>query len=154
MNIQPDFEELFRLLEEQGVDYMIVGGYAVAYHGHPRFTKDIDVFFDASDVNVDRLRKALIGFGFREQDLPPDAFTTPGNVMTFGVVPTRVDLINEIDGVSYGEARPNVVRGTYGGVEVKFIGFDDLIRNKKATRRTRDKGDVEELTDQDDVEDG
>jgi hypothetical protein len=74
--------------------------------------------------------------------------------MTFGVVPTRVDLINDIDGVTYGEARPNVVRGTYGGVEVKFIGFDDLIRNKKATQRTRDKGDVEELTGQDDSTDG
>ena len=154
MNIQPDFEELLRLLEEHGVDYMIVGGYAVAYHGHPRFTKDIDVFFDPSDDNVARLRKALIDFGFQEQDLPSEAFTTPGNIMTFGVAPTRVDLINDIDGVTFGEARPNIGRGTYGGVEVKFIGFDDLIRNKRSTKRARDKADVEELTEPGDDTDG
>ncbi len=108
MNIHPDFEELLRLLEEHGVEYMIVGGYAVAYHGHPRFTKDIDVFFQLSEDNVGRLRQALIAFGFREEDLPLEAFTTVGNVLTFGVVPTRVDLINEIDGVTYEEARPTL----------------------------------------------
>ena len=146
MNIHPDFEELLRLLEGHGVEYMIVGGYAVAYHGHPRFTKDIDVFFQMSEDNAGRLRQALIAFGFREEDLPLEAFMTVGNVLTFGVVPTRVDLVNEIDGVTYEQARPNVVRGNYGGVEVTFIGFDDLVRNKKATPRTRDKGDIEELT--------
>jgi len=148
MNIHPDFEELLRLLEEHRVDYMIVGGYAVAYHGHPRFTKDIDLFFDPTDENVGRLRETLIAFGFQEQDLPLEAFTTKGNVLTFGVVPTRVDLINDIDGVTYEEARPNVVRGTYGGVEATFIGCADLIRNKQATPRAKDKADVEELTQQ------
>jgi hypothetical protein len=154
MSIHPDFEDLLRLLEEYDVEYMIVGGYAVAYHGHPRFTKDIDVFFQRSADNAGRLRQALIAFGFQEEDLPLEAFTTVGNVLTFGVVPTRVDLINEIDGVTYEEARPNVVRGTYGGVEVAFIGFDDLIRNKKATPRAKDKGDVEELTQPEDAADG
>jgi hypothetical protein len=153
MNIHPDFEELLRLLEEHAVEYMIVGGYAVAYHGYPRFTKDIDVFFQMSENNVGRLRHALIAFGFREEDLPLEAFMTVGNILTFGVVPTRVDLINEIDGLTYEEARSNVVRGNYGGVEVTFIGFDDLIRNKKATPRIRDKGDIEELTQQEDAAD-
>jgi hypothetical protein len=146
MNIHPDFEELLRLLEEQDVEYMVVGGYAVAYHGYPRFTKDIDVFFEMTETNALRLRRALVAFGFREEDVPLDAFTTRGNVLTFGVVPTRVDLINDIDGVTYEEASPNVVRGTYGDVEVTFIGFDDLVRNKQATPRAKDKGDVEELT--------
>ena len=154
MNTHPDFEELLRSLEENGVEYMIVGGYAVAYYGHPRFTKDIDVFFDSTEDNVSRLRQALIAFGFREQDLLPEAFTTKGNVLTFGVVPTRVDLVNDIDGVTYEEARPNVVRGTYGGVEVTFIGLADLVKNKRATPRTQDKADVEELTQQRDVTDG
>ncbi len=150
MNILPDFEELFRLLEDHHVDYMIVGGYAVAYHGYPRFTKDIDVFFRLTGENAERLRLALTAFGFRDEELPLDAFMTPGNVLTFGVVPVRVDLLNEIDGISYEEARPNAVRASYGGVEVTFIGLDDLIRNKKATPRARDKGDVEELTQQED----
>lgn len=145
MNTHPDFEELLRLLEEHRVEYMVVGGYAVAFHGYPRFTKDIDVFFQSDDENVRLLRQALMAFGFREDDLPREAFTTPGNVLTFGVVPTRIDLINSIDGVTYEEARRNVVRGAYGEVEVTFIGFDDLIKNKKSTPRAKDKGDVEEL---------
>ena len=148
MNIHPDFEELLRLLAENGVDYMIVGGYAVAFHGYPRFTKDIDLFFETSAENIQLLRNALLDFGFQENDLPTESFTTKGNVITFGVAPTRVDLVNEIDGVSYDQARRNVVEGIYGGVAVKFIGFDDLIRNKRATPRARDKGDVEELTGQ------
>ena len=146
MNIHPDFEELLRLLEEHDVDYMIVGGYAVAYHGYPRFTKDLDVFFDASDENVGRLREALMAFAFRGEDVPPNAFTTKGNILTFGTAPTRVDLINEIDGVTFEDAKPNVVRGTYGEVEVAFIGREDLVKNKQATPRAKDKGDVEELT--------
>lgn len=145
MNTHPDFEELLRLLEEHRVEYMVVGGYAVAFHGYPRFTKDIDVFFQSDDENVRLLRQALMAFGFREDDLPREAFTTPGNVLTFGVVPTRIDLINSIDGVTYEEARRNVVRGAYGEVEVTFIGFEDLIKNKKSTPRAKDKGDVEEL---------
>lgn len=145
MNIHPDFEELLRLLEEHGIEYMIVGGYAVAYHGYPRFTKDIDLFFRLTRENALRLRQVLVAFGFREEDLPLEAFMTSGNVLTFGIAPTRVDLINEIDGVTYDEARPNVVRGKYGGVEVTFIGLADLVKNKKATPRAKDKGDVEEL---------
>ena len=153
MNIHPDFEELLKLLEKHDVEYMIVGGYAVAYHGHPRFTKDIDLFFEVNGDNAARLRQALIGFGFPEKDLPLEAFTRIGNVLTFGVTPTRVDLINEIDGVTYEEARPNMVRGAYGNTAVNFIGFDDLVRNKKATPRAKDKGDVEELTQQEDAAD-
>jgi hypothetical protein len=145
MNIHPDFEELLRLLEEREIEYMIVGGYAVAYHGHPRFTKDIDLFFRLTEANVLRLRQALVAFGFREEDLPLDAFTTVGNVLTFGTVPARVDLLNQIDGVTYDEACPNVVRGKYGDVDVTFIGLTDLVKNKKATPRAKDKGDVEEL---------
>jgi hypothetical protein len=86
---------------------------------------------------------------FREEDLPLEAFMTAGNVLTFGVVPTRIDLMNKIDGVQYDEARPNVVRGKYGDVEVSFISLSDLLRNKKATPRAKDKGDVEELTQHD-----
>ena len=118
MNTHPDFEELLRLLEEHRVEYMVVGGYAVAFHGYPRFTKDIDVFFQSDDENVRLLRQALMAFGFREEDLPREAFTTPGNVLTFGVVPTRIDLINSIDGVTVEEGGRHVVRGAYGELEV------------------------------------
>ena len=145
MNIHPDFEELLRLLEENGIEYMIVGGYAVAYHGYPRFTKDIDLFFHLTSDNALRLRQALVKFGFREEDLPLDGFTTSGNVLTFGIAPVRVDMLNEIDGVTFDDAWPNAVRGRYGNVDVTFIGLADLVKNKKATPRMKDKGDVEEL---------
>ena len=146
MSIQPDFEEFLRLLEKHKVDYMIVGGYAVAFHGFPRFTKDMDVFFDASPGNIDKLRHVLVAFGFGEQDLPAEVFAQKGNVLAFGVIPVRIDLLNDIDGVSYADAKRNAVRGKYGRVEVSFIGREELVRNKRATPRARDKADVEELT--------
>jgi len=110
MNIHPDFEELLRLLEEHHVEYMIVGGYAVAYHGYPRFTKDIDIFFNISRENASRIQQAFIAFGFKDNEVPVQAFTTLGNVLTFGVIPSRVDLINQIDAVSYEDARKRAVR--------------------------------------------
>ncbi|MEI6055086.1 MAG: nucleotidyltransferase [Lentisphaerota bacterium] len=145
MNIQEDFKELLKLLEKHSVDYLIVGGYAVAFHGYPRFTKDIDIFFGSSDVNVQKIIKALIEFGFNEKDLNKELFTTKGNVLTFGVEPIRVDFINEIDGVIFEEAIPNKVRGKYGNITVSFLGKEDLIKNKLSTKRLRDKADVEEL---------
>ena len=145
MNIQPDFEELLRLFGENEVDYMIVGGYAVAFHGYPRFTKDLDIFFDSSPANILRLRRALVDFGFEEQDLPEDVFSTPGNVIVFGVPPVRVDLVSRIDGVTFGDARPNVVRGKYGCAAACFIGRADLLKNKRSTKRSSDKVDADKL---------
>lgn len=146
MNIQSDFEEFLQLLEDHKVDYMIVGGYAVAFHGHPRFTKDIDIFFDVSPPNPQRIRHVLIAFGFSEDSIPIDALQTPGNVLVIGVPPVRIDLVNQIDGVSFEDARSNTVRGRYGKAEVTFIGLKDLICNKSSTNRAKDKADVEELS--------
>ena len=146
MNIQPDFEDFLRLLEGHQVDYMIIGGYAVAFHGFPRFTKDIDIFFDASTANAERLRQALVEFGFREENIPRESLENLENVVVIGIAPVRIDLINRIDGVTYAEARPNVARGRYGGVEVNFIGRQDLLHNKRSTSRAKDKADVEELS--------
>lgn len=146
MCIQPDFEELLRLLEKNGVEYLIVGGYAVALHGYPRYTKDIDLFFNPEVENIDRIIGTLTGFGFPSEKLSRELFSTPGNIVTFGVAPVRVDFLNEIDGVSFRDAWPNRVRRAYGIVTANFIGFDDLIRNKSSTGRSRDKLDLEELT--------
>jgi hypothetical protein len=128
---------------------MIMEGYAVAFHGYPSFTKDIDIFFDCSVENVFRLRAALVAFGIEESDLLEEAFATKSNILTFGVAPSRVDLVNDIDGVPYAEARPNTVRGHYGAVEVSFIGLADLVRNKQSTTGAQDKADLQELTRQD-----
>ena len=145
MNTQPDFEDFLRLLDVHRVDYMIVGDYAVAYHGFPRFTKDIDVFFcDASD-NLVRLQAALVDFGFQPAMVPIETLGKPDAVLAIGIEPVRIDLLNRIDGVTFNDARANVVRGRYGNVEVTFIGKEDLLRSKPASGTHRDLGDVVEL---------
>ena len=146
MNIQRDFEELLQLLEEQKVEYLIVGGYAVAFHGYPRFTKDIDIFYNPSLENIQNLQNALIQFGFTAQELPIGLFESKENVITFGIDPVRVDIISEIDGVDFSEAWGKKVRGNYGKVEVNFISRIDLIKNKKSTSRLQDKADAEKLS--------
>jgi hypothetical protein len=145
MNVQPDFEELLRLLEDNQVDYLIVGGYAVAFHGHPRFTKDLDIFYSVSEANIENLFKALLGFGFTSKDLDSAVFAKPGNIITFGVEPLRVDFINQIDGVTFEQAKSGGIRGAYGAVSTRFIGREDLLKNKANTPRSRDKTDLEAL---------
>jgi hypothetical protein len=141
----PDFEELLQLLEENHVEYMIIGGYAVAYHGHPRFTKDLDIFYASSLENINRLRRTLLAFGFTPDDVPAELFAEQGSLVTFGIPPTRIDLLNEIDGVTFDQAKDGRIRRMYGDVEVCVIGRADLLNNKRSTPRTKDKADVEEL---------
>ncbi|MFW6168998.1 MAG: hypothetical protein ACODAD_00810 [Planctomycetota bacterium] len=146
MNIQRDFEDFLRLLESRDVDYMIVDGYAVAFHGYPRFTKDIDIFFDMSPINTRRLRQLIVEFGFTEESIPAEALETPGNILAIGVPPVRIDLLNEISGVPFAQAKGHTVRGRYGTVDVTFIGLGDLLRNKRSSSRAKDRADLEELT--------
>jgi len=145
MKPHSDFEEFLQLLEDQEVEYVIVGGYAVAFHGYPRFTKDLDVFFFNHPDNIQRLRKALLRFGFEENSITEEILSHHGNIITFGLEPMRIDLMNEIDGVDFKEASENVTRGHYGSTSVPFIGKEALLKNKKATPRLRDQSDAEEL---------
>lgn len=145
MITQQHFEELLKLLEENKVEYVIVGGYAVAFYGYPRFTKDIDIFFRNSEPNVKRIKKALISFGFTDKDLPDELFYEKGNIIQFGIEPLRVDIINEIDGVNIEDALKNAIRGNYGKVEINFIGINELIKNKESTGREQDIIDAKKL---------
>ena len=145
MITQQHFEELLKLLEENQVEYVVVGGYAVAFYGYPRFTKDIDIFFKSSELNVKRIKKALISFGFTDKDLPDDLFYEKGNIIQFGIEPLRVDIINEIDGVNIEDALINSTRGKYGKVEINFIGINELIKNKESTGREQDIIDAKKL---------
>jgi hypothetical protein len=145
MNIQPDFEELLLLLEEHHVEYLIVGGYAVAFHGLPRFTKDIDIFYSAAPKNIAKLKSALQAFGFGHGELSDELFTTAGNIITFGIEPVRVDIINEISGVTFAEAWKHREEGMYGKCKTKFIGRIELIKNKSSTVRLQDKADIDKL---------
>lgn len=145
MNTQPDFEEFLSQLQKHRVEYMLVGGYAVAFHGHPRFTKDLDIFYRNTPENALRLREALIDFGFSRDDVDRLALDKDGEITRFGVDPVMIDLINRIDGVSYEQAAPHTVAGRYGSTPAIFIGREHLLINKKATSRLQDKADAEEL---------
>lgn len=145
MNIQPDFEELLRLLEKHDVRYLIVGGYAVAFHGYPRFTKDIDIFYSNSTENVQAILKALKDFGFTDKELSAANFLEKGSIITFGIEPVRVDMINAITGVEFEEAWKNRVCGKYGKTEAQFIGMRELMINKSSTHHSQDLADYEKL---------
>jgi hypothetical protein len=124
----------------------VVGGYAVAFHGRPRFTKAIDVFIEPSSENAERLLLALADFGFGSLGLTINDFSSPGKIVQLGVAPNRIDLLTAIDGVAFSDAWPNRVPGRFGTALVDYIGMADLIRNKRASARPQDLLDAEDLS--------
>lgn len=145
MEVQQDFKELLVLFNEHKVEYVIVGGYALAFHGAPRYTGDIDILVKAKSANAERILTALDGFGFGDLDLGVADFERPGMVVQLGVAPVRVDIVTSITGVSWDEAYSNRVQGKYGDVPVGYLGRNEFIANKKAVGRQRDLADLEAL---------
>jgi len=145
MDPQPDFKELLELLNAHGVDYLIVGGYALAFHGAPRFTGDLDLFIKTSPENAGNVHSALKEFGFDSVGLTPEDFQRADHVIQLGVPPVRIDFVTSIDGVSWADAWSGRSQGAYGGVPVCFIGKQQMIANKKAAGRLKDLADVEAL---------
>jgi hypothetical protein len=118
----------------------------VAFHGRPRFTKDIDVFIEPTHENAERLLTALGDFGFGGLELAVEDFTSPGRIVQLGVAPNRIDLLTAIDGVTFDEAWAHRVPGHFGSETVDYIGLADLIRNKQASARPQDLLDVQDLS--------
>ena len=146
MTVARDFEEFFASLNKCSVRYLIVGGYAFAFHAHPRYTGDMDVFVEASEPNARRIISALEHFGFALPDLTWNDFTVAGRVVQLGQPPLRIDLLTAIDGVTFAEAWARRIPGRYGDQPVAFISRQDLIANKKASGRKQDLLDLESLT--------
>ena len=140
-----DFEELLALLNEQKVKYVIVGGYAVAFHGAPRYTGDIDILVKPDRQNAAHILKALKDFGFTSLKLTESDFEKPDIVIQFGVSPVRVDIITSISGVTWKKAFGGRKKGKYGDVRVSYLGRRELIKNKKVTGRAKDLADIEAL---------
>jgi len=140
-----DFSELLALLNEHGVEYLIVGGYATAFHGAPRFTGDLDLYVRPAPANAELLMSALSEFGFGNAGISESDFTKPDLVVQLGVPPVRVDILTSISGVGWEEAESGAVEGTYGNVPVRFLGRSQLIANKKSVGRLQDLADVEAL---------
>jgi hypothetical protein len=124
---------------------MIVGGYALAFHGAPRFTGDIDIFVKPDQQNAKQIIKALVEFGFSSLDLTIDDFKYPDKVIQLGLPPVRIDIITSISGVSWEEADATKVPGLYGDISVSFIGKKQFIVNKRAIGRKKDLADLEAL---------
>ncbi len=145
MEIQNDFKELLELFNDHKVDYLIVGGYALAFYGTPRYTGDIDMFVDPNSENATRILNALDEFGFGAIGLKSKDFELPGNVVQLGVPPVRVDIITSITGVSAESDLGGKVEGKYGDISVKYIGRDEFVLNKRTTGTKRDASDLEAL---------
>jgi hypothetical protein len=145
METQPDFRELLALFNAHHVEYLIVGGYALAFHGAPRFTGDLDIFVNPAAANAQRILTALEAFGFASVGLTLSDFERPDQVVQLGVPPVRIDLITSITGVSWDEAWAGRVTGRYGDIPVFYIGRAQFVTNKRATGRTKDVVDLEVL---------
>jgi hypothetical protein len=143
--LQTDLSEFVGLLNSRNVEYLVVGGHAVAFHGHPRFTGDIDFFINASAENAHRVLEVLAGFGFGDLGITVDDLTAPDRVIQLGRPPNRIDILTTISGVSFAEAWVSRAPGELGGHSVNFLGWDDLIKNKTASGRDKDQLDVKTL---------
>jgi len=149
MEVQKDFKELLKLFNAHNVKYLIVGGYALAFHGAPRYTGDIDIFVKPDNENATSILRALHEFGFGSVGLKLEDFNRPDNVIQLGYPPVRVDIITSITGPSWDEAFKDRAKGEYGDTQVFYIGRDQYILNKRATGRKKDLADLEALGEED-----
>ena len=145
MQIEKDFEELVKLFNKHKVIFIIVGGYALAFHGAHRYTGDIDFFVKPDRDNAKRIVNALYDFGFGFLDFDTKDFSIPGKIIQLGVPPVRIDIITSLSGVSWDDAYESRVNGKYGRQKVYFIGKKQFLKNKKVTSRHKDLADIEAL---------
>ena len=143
--MNPDFVDLLRAFNDASVRFLIVGAYALALHGRPRATGDLDVWVDATPENAVRVMRALAEFGAPLADVIADDFSRTGVVYQIGVPPGRIDILTDLTGVTFAEAWPDRLRRPFGDVDVDFIGRDAFLRNKRATGRPKDLGDIDGL---------
>jgi len=145
MEVQQDFKELLALFNAHKVDYIIVGAYALAYHGAPRATGDIDILVRSDTQNAQSILKAIDEFGLGSLDLKIEDFTKPDKIIQLGVAPVRIDIITSLTGVSWQEAISGRETGFYGDVPVRYLGRKQFIDNKRAIGRNKDLADLEAL---------
>jgi hypothetical protein len=137
--------DLLALFNSHKVDYIIVGAYALAYHGVPRYTGDMDIFVLPSLENAERILRALDEFGFGSLNLKVEDFATPNKVVQIGVAPVRIDIVTSLTGVSWEEAGAGRLAGTYGDLKVYYIGKKEFILNKSTLGRKKDLADLEAI---------
>ena len=145
MKVERDYEDLLGSLNKHKVRYCIVGAYAVAFYGYPRYTKDMDILVEPTLENAKRVVEALKAFGFGSLKLTAEDFIREGNIIQLGYEPVRVDILTSITGVSFKDLWKEKRAGKYGRQRVFFIGKDALVRNKKLSARKQDLADLDAL---------
>ncbi len=143
--LAPDFDEFFGSLIASGVEFLVVGAYALAFHGAPRFTGDMDVFVKPTPANGERLLSALEAFGFPSSGLSAAALIDPARVLQMGVEPVQIHVMSGISGVSWDEAWAGREVGRCGSHDLPFIGKQEFVRNKRVSGRLKDLADIEAL---------
>lgn len=143
--LNQNFKEFIQSLNDHDVRYLVVGGYAVAYHGHPRYTKDIDLWIWLDEENAQRTIQALVQFGFGSLDLRPEDFLLSDQIIQLGYPPERIDLLTTLPGVVFEECYANRVEVDVDGVTLTFIDLENLKKNKRASGRFQDLADLENL---------
>jgi len=144
--LDPNFADFLKSLNARGVEYLVVGGYAVGYHGFVRATGDLDVFVRLAAQNAENLIAAFKDFGFDVPELTPSVFMEPGRIVRIGVPPLRLEVMNEISGVSFDDCFAKRAEETIDGLRVCFIDRENLLRNKRAAGRPKDLADIAALT--------
>jgi len=145
MVINKDFREFIECLNKHNAEYLIVGGYAVAFHGHPRYTKDLDIWISISSKNAEKLINAIKDFGFDSLGLSKNDFQTPELIIQLGNPPNRIYIITTASGIDFDETFSHKVVVDINGLLVNFIDLSNLIKNKKASGRHQDLADIENL---------
>jgi len=145
MILNKDFKEFIELLNENKVKYLIVGGYAVGFHGHPRYTKDLDIWILTSEENSKNILNAIHQFGFSNVGLKSKDFLNPDEFVQLGYPPNRIDLVMSCDGIEFNECYNSKVDVEIEGTKISFINLENLKKNKKATGRIQDKADLDNL---------
>ena len=143
--LNSDFRDILSAFCEEKVEFMLVGAYAVAAHGLPRATGDIDLWVKCSEKNAERVWAAIMNFGAPLANISKQDFSTRGNVVQIGVTPRRIDILTQITGVEYEEAEPQSITIEIEGIAIPVIGLAHLVQNKSAVGRPQDKADVARL---------
>jgi len=143
--LNSDYKEILQLLTEAKVDFLLVGAYALAAHGYPRSTGDIEIWVNPTPENAKKTYEVIIKFGAPLHDLQIEDLHKPGNVFQIGVAPRRIDILTKISGVDFFEAKEDFIELDLYGMKLPFISLEKLIKNKEATGRDKDLIDVKKL---------
>lgn len=145
ISLSQEFKNFLKLLNQNQVEYLLIGGYAVGYFGYPRFTGDIDFFIKISESNAEKMVKTITEFGFGTPELNKDFFLEKGIITRMGNIPLRIEILNKISALEFDECFEKRVTFVYEGITINMISLEHLKINKKASGRHKDLDDLENL---------